>query len=52
MGFTGVWRGGVRLVGVDFTGVDFIGGRSVAVVVWNVMAPNVRMVCSGFVSRR
>ncbi len=52
MGFTGVWRGGVSLIGVAFAGVGFIGGRSVAVVMWNVMAPNVRMLCSGFVSRR
>lgn len=36
-GFAGVWRGGVSLAGVGFAGVAFIGGRSVVMVVWNVM---------------
>jgi len=51
MGFTGVWRVGVSLVGVAFAGVGFIGGRSAGMVVWNVMVPNLRTLCSGFVSR-
>jgi hypothetical protein len=51
MGLTGVWRGGVSFVGVAFTGVDFIAGRSVVIVVWNVMVATVRIVCSSRVSR-
>lgn len=51
-GFAGVWRGGVSLIGVAFAGVAFIGGRSDAVVMWNVMRANLRTQCSGFVTRR
>ena len=32
VGFTGVWRGGVSLVGVALAGVGFIGGRAAAMV--------------------
>jgi hypothetical protein len=52
VGLTGVWRGGVSLIGVAFTGVGFIGGRSAVIVVLNAMAPNVRMMCSSDVSHR
>jgi hypothetical protein len=51
-GFTGVWRGGVNLIGVAFDGVGFIGGRSVAMVEWNVIPGTVRTLCSGIVSHR
>jgi hypothetical protein len=44
---TGVWRGGVIFGGDCFTGVAFIAGRSVSVVVWNVMDANLGTACSG-----